>query len=193
MESLIRRVGAFKAAFDNGFSRVGPELKADDRAAAWLTAAAGRCCRLADAVALLCKEQHADEALPLLRALGEVAAAMGWIAADPTGQRLLQEESRLREPDWKASLDGGMLRSRLTASGLPAAEAEEWIEAFKRHFRRHLQAGASGMPWSHVFGRGVENGEPPEDVLAWTARLLQHALSALNARWPGAFVLDGQT
>ena len=79
MNDLIKTVGLAKIRADAGFSRVGRRLNSNDcvdRALMLLTA---RALSTANALTRLCLDGHANESLPLLRALAEFSLTARWI------------------------------------------------------------------------------------------------------------------
>lgn len=188
MDELARRIGRAKAAIDNGFSRLGPEMaKADERSVA-LWAAAGRAVHLSDAALLLCRHHHEREAAWLVRALLAVAWTMRWLVrAEPEEVRVALERE-LRAPDWARLWSEGWWRDRVFAAGITD---REW-EAVRRETEEldvsWLEDGFRGLPWAHLLSK--RSGGPDAEAgavlrLAW--RGMRDAVSALEARWAGAF------
>lgn len=185
-EESTQSIGRSKAAIDNGFSRVGRTMSGDDRVASWLHAAGGRAVAACDAIILLCREHHAPEAASLARAVIQLAADMRWIASGKEGDRLAELERDEAKRDWGLLWSAKRLRERLASSGVPEAEAVRWVEEAARLCAGHLAGGSSGLPWAHAFG-GAPVRVPAEAVLALTARAMDEAVRALDARWPGYF------
>ncbi|MBI5200419.1 MAG: hypothetical protein HY925_02435 [Elusimicrobia bacterium] len=186
-EESTQSIGRSKAAIDNGFSRVGRTQSGDDKVAAWLHAAGGRAVATCDAIILLCREHHAPEAASLARAVIQLAADMRWIAGSTNGDRLAEFEKDAAGRDWGLLWSSPRLKERLASSGLPEPDAARWVEEAGKLCAGHLAGGSSGLPWAHAFGGGGPVRVPAEAVLAVTARAMDEAVRALEARWPGFF------
>ena len=103
MKELLAAVGLAKVRVDAGFSRVGRRLSATDPADRVLMTLAARAVSCGNALMVLCREGHANEALPLLRATAECALTMRWVSADAPGRAaaaLAELESALWEGLW---------------------------------------------------------------------------------------------
>lgn len=183
MKESIRRIGLIKTVVDRGFSAVGPSLDPADAQARALMLAACRAVATANAAMVLVRHNHAHETLPLVRSLLEFAACARRIAGAggaPAAEEFLAEA---RRPCWEGLWSGG----RVTAAGMPAELVErvgEWCGAF-------LGGNAQGLPWAHVFSGPEPVGVSAEEALAAAARCMEELAKALDARWPGAFSLDG--
>lgn len=182
-DELVRRIAQAKAFIDNGLCRVGPGLDREGRIEALMTGGASRALALADAVVQLCRQSHPNEALPLLRQLGEIAAGLRWAAAadgEARARELLAEAGSAR---WQDLWDGERLRRRAREGGMPAADVED-VLGLAADFVRGNSAVA---PWSHLFEQNRRPGVDTARALGLAARLMGHVLKALDARWPGSF------
>lgn len=181
MKELITLVGKAKVAVDAGFSKVGRKLgspKPADRAALILAA---RAVSAANALCALCERGHANESLPLLRAVAEWSLALRWMAQDGDARA----EAVLGElrAEWPALWPVERLRERAGAFAVPALTLAAAAESAP-HFSR---GNAQGLPWGHVAADDALPGKPAEDVLKACAVFLGHALAGLDKRWPGEF------
>jgi len=79
------------------------------------------------------------------------------------------------------------LRERLASSGLSEADAARWVDEAGKLCAGHLAGGSAGLPWAHAFGGAGPVRVLAETVLAVTARAMDEAVKALEARWPGYF------
>lgn len=181
MKELIALVGKAKVSVDAGFSKVGRKLAAPkpaDRAALILAA---RAVSAANALCALCERGHANEALPLLRAVAEWSLALRWLAQDGDGRA----ETALEElrAEWPALWPVERLRERAGAFAVPALTLAAAAESAP-HFSR---GNAQGLPWGHVAADDCLPAKTAEEVLKACAVFLGHALAGLNERWPGEF------
>lgn len=181
MKELIALVGKAKVVVDAGFSKVGRTLgspKPADRAAMMLAA---RAVSAANALCALCERGHANESLPLLRAVAEWSLALRWLAqdADARAQDALDELNA----EWDALWPVARLRERAGAFAVPALTLAAAAESAP-HFSR---GNAQGLPWGHVAADSCLPAKPAEEVLKACAVFLGHALAGLNERWPGEF------
>lgn len=184
MEDLIRRIGQVKALMDNGMCRVGPRLNKSGRADALFTGNASRSVGLADAVVQLCRQDHPNEALPLLRHLADTVTAMAWVAAAPDPEARAGEVlGELAGPGGGEAWPAETLRERARQAGLPEGEVEDVLAA-GREFPR---TGRSALPWSHLFPENQHRGPDSGRVLGRAVRWMGRALKALDGRWPGIF------
>lgn len=180
MKDYVKLIGMGKACIDQGFSRVGRSLAADNPAQKVLTRLASRSIALANAVALLSLNNHANEALPLLRSLFEVSLHMRWIAACEPETRAKQYLAEHENPDWESLWPSGRLRDRARALGYPEDLAEKILSSC----RDHLEANAAGVPWGHVFAQDkTQAGMSPEDLMLTTALVMGHVVKALDLQW----------
>lgn len=184
---LSQAVFEAKAAMDNGFSRIGPRLDPADRVDGWLVGAASRCLALSDAIALLCRHHHVNEALPVLRTLALTAAGMRALAAAPSPEKAGALERESQGDGWVPAWSRERLEALLLEGGVASDERDALTRTLEAHAADHRRAGSTGLPWSHSFERNRHEGAAPEDVLGLAVRLLGHALRALDARWHGAF------
>lgn len=180
MQELIERIGQARPTIDNGMLRVGPRLDKGSRVEALLTGGASRALSLADAVVQLCRQDHANEALPVLRQLAEIAVLMRAVRDEEGAEAVL---AFWDAPRWEGLWSGDGFAARAVEAGLPA-DAAERVESLCRDFTR---ANRAVIPWSHVYERNQQHGADAGTVLALTARMLGEVLRALDARWPDAF------
>lgn len=183
-EDWIQRVGLAKAAMDNGFSRVGPSLSSDEPWQQILLGAAARMVRFSNAIVVLCKQDHAREALPLLYATTAIAEMMGRVgfASGEEMERVLDDIRQVER--------GGPWEQQPTPSHQEEAleEQRRWLfEQCSLYEMVRLQEGPSGLPWGHLFPTVRRRPLTPERVLEATVLALECCLRALGARWPGAF------
>jgi len=183
MNELIKTVGMAKVRVDAGFSRVGRRLKADDAGDKALALLAARAVAAGNALMLLCREGHPNEALPLLRSVAEFAGTMRWIAAAETGPRALASLAELDAPRWEAFWSDARLKERAENFGVPVWAAMTALGSAPDFARGNAQ----GLPWGHVFAEGALPGRKAEETLAAAAVWLALALEALDRRWPGDF------
>ncbi|MFI5349941.1 MAG: hypothetical protein ACHQ2Z_10380 [Elusimicrobiota bacterium] len=183
MNELIKILGLAKIRVDAGFSRVGRRLKADEPADRALMLLAARAVSTGNALTLLCRDGHANEALPLLRAVAEFASSMRWIAAAETGPRARVALAELDAPRWEGLWPDARLKTRAEDFGVPAWAASAALGSAPDFSR----GNASGLPWGHVFADGMLPGRKAEETLAAAAVWLALALEALDRRWPGDF------
>lgn len=180
MQELIQRIGGARPSVDSGMLRVGPRLDKASRVEALLTGGASRALSLADAVVQLCRQDHANEALPVLRQLAEVTVAMAGCTSDDSAAAVLEgwENSR-----WETLWPVEGFAARAQASGL-SEDAASRIEALCRDFTR---ANRAVIPWSHVYESNQQHGANATTVLMLTSQLLGHMMRALETHWPEAF------
>jgi hypothetical protein len=183
MQELIKAAGLAKTRIDAGFSRVGRRLSAAAAADRALMTLAARAVSTGNALTILCREGHANEALPLLRAIAGAAVSMRWIAAadsESRGGLTAAELARARWVDLAAEAPG---RERAESFGVPAwavAEAYDTGADF-------AGANAQGLPWGHTFAEGARAARKPETILSAAVVWLALAVEALDRRWPGDF------
>jgi uncharacterized protein DUF5677 len=183
MNDLIKTVGLAKMRVDAGFSRVGRRLKAEDPADRALMLLAARAVSTGNALMLLSRDGHPNEALPLLRAIAEFSSAMRWIAAAETGPRARVALAELDAPRWEGLWSDARLKERAEDFGVPV-----WAAAAALGSAADFSRGnAQGLPWGHVFAEGTLPGRKAEETLAAAAVWLALALEALDRRWPGDF------
>ncbi|OGR90353.1 MAG: hypothetical protein A2V88_18145 [Elusimicrobia bacterium RBG_16_66_12] len=182
MKELLACVGLAKVRVDAGFSRVGRRLSAADCADRLLMTLAARAVSSGNALMVLCREGHANEALPLLRAVAESALSMRWVCADAAG-RAETAWKELEAARWEALWPESRARERAQSFGVPAWAADAALGSAQDFAR----GNAAGLPWGHMFGDSQLPGRKPEDVLAAAAAWLSLMLEALDRRWPGEF------
>jgi hypothetical protein len=180
---LIKTVGLAKTRVDAGFSKVGRRLKAGDPADRALMTLAARAVSAGNALTVLCRDGHANEALPLLRAVADFAAAMRWIAAAESGPRALASLAELDAPRWEGLWSDSRLKERAESFGVPVWAALAALGSAPDFARGNAQ----GLPWGHVFADGLLAGRKADETLAAAAVWLALALEALDRRWPGDF------
>lgn len=181
MQELIQRVGRAKAFIDNGMCRVGPGMDESSVGDALLVRGAGRAIVLADAIVALCRQDHPEEALAVLRQLAETAVSLRWLAAMPE-QRAPSLESDLRSVRWENLWEEERFLTRAREAGLEA-EAKETL-SYCIHF---VRGGRVTLPWGHRFGPKQDAELHVEEVLRRAGAWLNLVLKALDARWPGFF------
>jgi hypothetical protein len=183
MNELIKTVGLAKSRVDAGFSRVGRRLNAADPADRALMTLAARAVSAGNALTILCRDGHANESLPLLRALAEFALTMRWAAVADTASRSRAALAELEAPRWEGLWPEARARERAENFGVPA-----WaISAALGSAPDFARGGAQGLPWGHVFADGLLPGRKADEALAAAAVWLALALEALDRRWPGDF------
>lgn len=180
MKELVSLVGSAKSVIDNGFSRVGRELDGRSAADRALMLLAARAVSAANALILLATNSHANEALPVLRSLIDLALNARWIAAADSDARAEAFLAERETDDWGRAWDGSALASRARAAGLPEGLA------LAAPYGAHLHANAQGLPWGHVLGE-ARPGVGAEELLGAAAAAMGHVVTALEARWPGNF------
>lgn len=181
MKELITLVGKAKVSVDAGFSKVGRKLGSPqpaDRAAMVLAA---RAVSAANALCALCERGHANEALPLLRAVAEWSLALRWMTQD--GDARAQAVLAELDAEWDGLWPVARLRERAAAFAVPAITLAAAAESAP-HFSR---GNAQGLPWGHAAAQSCLPGKPAEEVLKACAVFLGHALAGLDQRWPGEF------
>jgi hypothetical protein len=183
MNELITTVGLAKMRVDAGFSRVGRRLKAEDPADRVLMLLAARAVSTGNALMLLCRDGHPNEALPLLRAIAEFSGVMRWVAAAETGPRARVALAELDAPRWEGLWSDARLKERAETFGVPVWAAAAALGSAPDFSRGNAQ----GLPWGHVIAEGVLPGRRAEETLAAAAVWLALALEALDRRWPGDF------
>ncbi|MBI3547761.1 MAG: hypothetical protein HY078_01790 [Elusimicrobia bacterium] len=182
-----RRIGDAKAIIDNGFTRIGPTLKAEDEDACKLARCAGRLVRLANAVALLCKNGHASDCLTLVEGMSSLGLLMR--VGLPSEYKTQQiHYAGLNPIGWTTmkNPNNPELKESIKRSGLTSEEIDFFASAFTTGASKwSLDCG--GLPWSHAIPR--EPGLPvsSEEVLKIAARAMSQAIRALDVRWPGSF------
>lgn len=183
MKDLILLTGLAKTRMDAGFSRVGRRLSAADPTDRALMIMAARVIAQGNAVCALSERGLANEALPLLRGIAELALMMRWVAEKESTARAVLALGELQDPDWETHWPSARLRERAEAYAVPDAA----LEAVLGSVADFARGSAQGLPWGHVFADAMRPGRRAEDVLPATAVFLGHALKALDARWPGEF------
>jgi hypothetical protein len=183
MNEPIKTVGLAKSRVDAGFSRVGRRLKAGDPADRALMILAARAVSSGNALTLLCRDGHANEALPLLRGIAEFALTMRWIAAADTLARASVALSDLDSPRWENVWPDARAKELAESFGVPVWAMLPALSSAPDFARGNAQ----GLPWGHVFAEGLLPGRKAPEILAAAAVWLALALEALDRRWPGDF------
>ena len=169
---------------DHGFSRIGPNLKADQSGDEVFVGGAGRLIGLSDAIIHLCKYDHAAEAVILLRPLVAISLAMRALAAGHADASL---QAEMWDIDWKKIWSDPKWTKRLESAGLSAKELASAQSDLNPHGYSNLYAGSFSVPWAHVYSKHQHAAAAPEAVLSATVRAMTQALKALELRWPGNF------
>lgn len=183
MNELIKTVGLAKTRVDAGFSRVGRRLNNADPVDRALMTLAARAVSTGNALMVLCRDGHANEALPLLRAVAEFALTMRWIVMADAPARARAALAELEAPRWEGLWPEKRAQERAESFGVPAWAVAPALSSAPEFSRGNAQ----GLPWGHVFSDGLLPGRKPEEVLAASAVWLGLALEALDRRWPGDF------
>lgn len=183
LSALLKTVGLAKTRVDAGFSKVGRRLNAADPADRALMTLAARAVSAGNAVMTLCKAGHANESLPLLRSVAELALTMRWLAVADTASRARAALAEADAPRWGALWNDARAAERADSFGVPGWAVKTALESAPDFARGNAQ----GLPWGHVFSDGLLPGRKPEDVLAAAAVWLALAVEALDRRWPGDF------
>ncbi|MEK7383739.1 MAG: DUF5677 domain-containing protein [Elusimicrobiota bacterium] len=182
MKELLACIGLAKVRVDAGFSSVGRRLSSTDPADRVLMTLAARAISSGNALMVLCREGHANEALPLLRAAAECALSMRWVSADAAG-RAEAAWTGLETARWETLWPETRAQERAQSFGVPAWAADAALGSAQDFAR----GNAAGLPWGHVFSGSQLSGRKPEEVLAAMAVWLSLVLEALDRRWPGEF------
>jgi hypothetical protein len=182
MKELLACVGLAKVRVDAGFSRIGRRLSATDPADRVLMTLAARAVALSNALMVLCREGHANEALPLLRAVAECALSMRWVSADEVG-RAAEAWMELETARWETLWPEARAQERAQSFGV-----QDWATfAAFGSAQDFMRGNAAGLPWGHIFSDAQLLGRKPEEVLAAAAAWLSLVLEALDRKWPGEF------
>jgi hypothetical protein len=179
MRDYAKLVGLAKSSIDNGFSRAGKSLRGGDPADAALMLLAARVVAIGNALVLLAQNDLANEGLPMLRSLLELAACARWICGKDAEKRAELVLKELSDARWKSLWS----ETRIGELGLLKEDARLLDEACARH----LRGNAQGLPWGHVFDGNKEPGFSADDLLRIAAVASGHVVKALDARWPGKF------
>lgn len=181
-KALLATVGLAKIRVDAGFSRVGRRLSSSSDVDRLLMILAARAVSSGNALMVLCREGHANEALPLLRAIAEFSLAMRWTVDDVPGRA---EAARLELDDarWESLWADQRARKRADGFGVPAWAADATMGSAPDF----ACGNASGLPWGHIVSEGRRSGLKADEVLAAAAVWLALTLEALDRMWPGDF------
>ena len=183
MNDLIKIVGLAKIRADAGFSRVGRRLNAADSSERALMILTARAVSVANAISRLCLDGHANESLPLLRALAEFASTARWMVVADVEARARVALAELEKPGWAGVWDDKRSQERARSAAVPTEAADLALGSAADFVRGNAQ----GLPWGHVFSEGLLPGRKPEEVLAAAAQWLSSVLEALDRKWPGDF------
>lgn len=183
MKEYIELLGLAKSRIDNGFSQVGKRLAADDPAHRALMLLASRAVAVSNALMLLSMHHHANESLPLLRSLLQLAVESRWIAAADSKARAEDFFKRHKDVEWDHIFESRQLRAKMKELGFQP-QLEERALATVHH---HVHANAQGLPWGHVFAQHAAPGVTGEDALKAAAALMGHVVKALDLHWPEKF------
>ncbi len=180
MQELIQRIGSVRPSIDSGMLRIGPRLDKGSKVEALLTGGASRALSLADAVVQLCRQDHANEALPVLRQLAEITVVLTICRSEETAGPILDS---WENPSWESLWPAEGFSERARSAGF----SEEIILGVGALCRDFTRANRAVIPWSHVFEANQKPGTDSSAVLGLTARLLGRVMRSLNAHWPEAF------
>lgn len=185
MEERQRLIALAKAYIDNGMCRVGPRMDRKSKANALLAGHASRSVVLGDAISQLCVADRPNEALPLLRELMEIVAAMTWVSSggDDAEGRAAESLSDLKSSRWAGLWDDDRAQSRLKEAGIPSSEVDS-VLSLCQDFRG---SGRAIVPWCHVFEENQSPGTQSDKVMRLAVRMMVHVLKALDSRWPDCF------
>ncbi len=183
MNDLIKIVGLAKIRADAGFSRVGRRLNAADPSDRALMVLTARALSVANALTRLCIDGHANESLPLLRALAEFSSTARWMVIADIGTRARAALTELERAQWTDLWDDQRSQERARAASV-SADATELALGSASDF---VRGNAQGLPWGHIFSDGLLPGRKPEEILAAAGQWLSLVLEALDRKWPGDF------
>jgi hypothetical protein len=186
MRDSIQLIGAAKARIDNGFSRIGKNLKAEDPADRALMLLASRCVALANAALLLGMNNHANEGLPLLRSLLEFSAHMRWVALDRSAERGREFLEKYSDACWEDFWGSARIEERRDVLCFPRLLEE----SASYSCADHVFGNSLGLPWGHVFSDHARKGVSAESFLSVISILMGHVVKSLDLRWPGNFSAD---
>jgi hypothetical protein len=183
MKKEMELLGLAKSRIDNGFSQVGKKLSASDSAHRALMLLASRSVAVSNAMMLLCTNNHANEALPLLRSLLHLGVEARWIAERDAAARADDFFARHKDAQWGRAWDPAELGERMKALGFQTDLAERAaLSCYDHH-----HANAQGLPWGHVFSENACKGVTGEECLRAAAAIMGHVVKALDLHWPEKF------
>ena len=192
MDELIGRIGKAKAAIDYGFSRVGPQLRADHEVEGSLLRLANRMLRLSNAAVLLCKNNHSNEAAPLLCFLLETAWTMRWIATPLNkGKKISELEAQFIGVPWGNLGADPRCKNLMVSTGVSAKDFDAAQTILSGQLEAYRGANGATIPWAHVFPEDKGAATSPESILGFVVTSMVHALNALDLFWPGVFPTPG--
>jgi hypothetical protein len=183
MKLYIELLGLAKSRIDNGFSQVGKRLSADDPAHRALMLLASRAVAVSNALMVLSMQNHANEGLPLLRSLLQLAVEARWIAEKDSAARAADLFERHKDAEWDRIWSSAQLRERMKHLGFQKALEESALMSCYDH----LHGNAQGLPWGHVFAAHARPGVSGEDALRAAAAIMGHVVKALDLHWPEKF------
>ncbi len=183
MKEYAKLVGLAKSAVDNGFSRVGKSLDKGSPVDEALMLLSARAVAVGNAIVVLAQESLSNEALPLLRSLFELAAAMRWLVAEDREKRAREVLAEARASDWEMLWKTSRLKERLPLLELADGDARRALGLCVDF----MCANTQGLPWGHVFEGNKETGVTSAELLRLAAIASGHVVKALDARWPGKF------
>ena len=182
-DRYVQLLGLAKSRIDHGFSQVGRRLSPADAAQRALMMLASRAVAISNALMLLALNNHANEGLPLLRSLLQLAVEMRWIAEKEGGKRAEEFFEHHRDADWDKLWSTGRLRERMRHLGFQKSLEERALMSCYDH----LHANAQGLPWGHVFADNAQKGVTAEEALRSACAIMGHVIKALDLHWPGMF------
>lgn len=185
MKQYTELLGLAKARIDNGFSQVGKgkKLAEADAAHRALMLLASRAVAVSNALMLLAMNNHANEALPLLRSLLQLAVEARWIAEKDHTARAKEFFTHQADADWERFWSRERLLKRMTHLGFQKTLEERALLSCYDH----VHANAQGLPWGHVFSENAQKGVTGEEALRSAAAIMGHVVKALDLHWPGNF------
>jgi hypothetical protein len=183
MKQYTELLGLAKSRIDHGFSQVGKRLKAEDPAQRALMMLASRAVAVSNALMILAMNNHANEGLPLLRSLLQLAVEARWIAEKDSAERAREFFDHQKEADWERLWSRGRLLERMKHLGFHKSLEERALMSCYDH----LHANAQGLPWGHVFAENAQKGVSGDETLRAASAIMGHVIKALDLHWPGMF------
>ena len=171
LQELIQRIAGARPSVDSGMLRVGPRLDKSSSVEALLAGGASRALSLADAVVQLCRQDHVNESLPLLRQLAEVAVVMHSARTEPAAAEII---SLWENPRWEELWPASDFPARARGAGFSENTAQA-VQSLCRDFTR---ANRALIPWSHVYESNQRPGTDSATVLGLTTELLDGMMRA---------------
>lgn len=183
MKTHVELLGLAKARIDNGFSQVGKGLRSEDPAHRALMLLASRAVAVSNALMLLSMNNHANEGLPLLRSLLQLAVEARWISEKDSRARAEDFFARHKDAEWDRIWSGADLRRRMRELGFQRDLEERALMSCYDH----VHANAQGLPWGHVFQENAGKGVSGEEALRAAGAIMGHVVKALDLHWPEKF------